>query len=356
MRILSSIIFALSLIPASSQAVSEKPLPALHQELQSIQEDYQIPAIAMAVIADGKVVFADGAGFLDQGHQQPVSSGTLFRLASISKLFTAQAVMQLVEAGKLQLDDRVSTYLPELGPSDITIRELLSHVSGLRDQVRPVPHEAHRRQAQYLKAVGDSLATSQGQKVFNYSDTGFNLLGAVVGKVSGMPFDQYIKRHILVPAGMSSSGYYDGVSGVMSEALPTYEGKPLPRAQQRPYDPAFFPCEGLVSNVSDLANWLVLTLAMDKRLLTQRSYQEMLKPRAKTPWGDIDVGLGWQLYQKDGQLVARHPGSIRGYKSLVLAYPGKRNALVLLTNASKAPRFKIAERFTNKLVALGIWQ
>lgn len=154
---------------------------------------------------------------------------------------------------------------------------------------------------------------------------------------------------------MLQSGFFDGKVGLKPEAPATYEGKLIPLKQQRPYDRSFYPSEGMISNVSDLSNWLLLTLSRDERLLNKNTYKEMIQPNVKTTWGDIYIGLGWQIYKENDRLVARHPGGIRGYKSLIISYPEEKNAIVLLTNANETPRFEIAERVIRKLYDLKIW-
>jgi CubicO group peptidase (beta-lactamase class C family) len=145
------VIFILSF---PSYALERSVKKELDNELAAVANEFEIPALALAVIASGKLVYKEGFGFQGKENTLPVTNNTLFRIASISKLFTAQAIMQLVEKNKLNLDDRVSEYLPEMMGSNITIRQLLTHSSGLRDQLRPVPRESKRSAQDYLKLVG----------------------------------------------------------------------------------------------------------------------------------------------------------------------------------------------------------
>ncbi|WP_226648764.1 serine hydrolase domain-containing protein [Microbulbifer variabilis] len=312
-------------------------------ELNQIKQEYNIPAISVAVIISGQVAYLGGSGSLDSdGNGKKVDAKTLFRVASISKLFTAQAALQLVEAGRLSLDDNISNYLPIFSGSNIKVVDLLSHVSGIDDRVKP--SIGKRPIETYLIEVTENLHPMARGK-FEYSDTGFNVLGAIVSEVSGKPFEVYISENILKPVGMMDSGYYDGSEGVKPNTEPTYRGAVIPEAMQRPFDTAFFPSEGLVSNTSDLASWLVNTINKDNNIFSNKdTYKRMLAPRVTTDWGEIKIGLGWQVYQEDNVLVARHPGSIRGYKSLIIMYPDERDGLVILTNSSKVPRFEIAKR------------
>ena len=161
----------------------------LNNELEAITKEHGIPALSVAVITAGKIIYAEGFGFQDEENNVPVTRNTLFRVASISKLFTAQAVMQLVEKKELSIDDKIFKYLPEFKVSNITVGQLLTHSSGLRDRVRPVSPEYKRSLSSYLKLVSSSLENDVLPGTFNYSDTGFNLLGAIVSAVSKLPFD-----------------------------------------------------------------------------------------------------------------------------------------------------------------------
>lgn len=356
MNIKNSWVLLILILSFPSYAIETSLKKELDNELASLAKEFGIPALALTVITSGKLVYAQGFGFQGKENKLPVTKNTLFRIASISKLFTAQAVMQLAEKNKLNLDDNISKYLPEMMGSKITIRQLLTHSSGLRDQVRPVPHKNRRSTQDYLKLVSTSLTSGGVASEFNYSDTGFNLLGVIVSVVSGMPFEDYIKLNIFTPAKMSHSGYFDGKQGVAADVLPTYKGSIISHNMRRSHDVAFFPSEGLVSSVSDLAKWTTSTLTFQQSILSQCSYKQMYEPLVKTTWGDIYMGLGWQVYRDDGRMVARHPGSIRGYKSLIVTYPEDMNAIILLTNASETPRFEIEKKVTARLRNSGLWQ
>ncbi|WP_160152310.1 serine hydrolase [Microbulbifer sp. ALW1] len=346
----------LALLSSPALAFENTAREALNQTLSEIRSEFQTPALAVAVITSGELAYVGGSGYIDEAQQVAVTGETTFRIASISKLFTAQSIVQLAETGKLELSDPISKYLPAFKNSPITIAQLLTHTSGIQDAVRPVDSEQQRSQADYLALIASKAPAETAAHAFEYSDTGFNLLGAIVTAVSGMPFEQYVQRHILAPISMKHSGYYDGHRGVAPSALPTYQGKVLTPTQQRPFEPSFYPSEGLVSSAQDLGLWLSATLNRDDRILSDASYTQMLEPRADTPWGDIQVALAWQVYEKDGRFIARHPGSVRGYKSLLISYPQERNGLVLLSNAAKAPRFETADRLTQTLRDAGIWQ
>jgi CubicO group peptidase (beta-lactamase class C family) len=327
----------------------------LTDTLEKIRLHNNIPAMAVAIISKGEVTYINGFGYLDEVELKPTTKSSLFRIASISKLFTAQAIMQLVENKKLGLNDNVSQYLSIFENTSITIKQLLTHSSGLSDSVRPVKFDDKRSEQSYLELVKNATVNNLEKKSFEYSDTGFNVLGSVISAISGVSYEKYIHENILMPAGMQGSQYFNGINENIAEAPPTFEGKLIDKSGQRPYDLSFNPSEGLVSNVYDLSLWLKLTLANDISILKQQTYKNMLAPQIKTTWGEIYMGLGWQVYKNEVTNVARHPGSIRGYKSLIIAYPEYGNAMILLTNSSTAPRWEIAKIITKILKKNAEW-
>lgn len=323
--------------------------------LEKIRVQNDIPAMAVAIISSGKVTYSKGFGFLDEAKLQPTTKKSLFRIASISKLFTAQAIMQLVEDKKLALNDNIGQYLPVFENTHITIKQLLTHSSGLSDAVRPVHFAAKRFEQEYLKLVQQTVINNGKNKSFEYSDTGFNILGSVISAIAGVSYEKYIYENILMPANMQKSNYFNGMNEHFAEALPTKRGRLIAKSKQRPYDLSFNPSEGLVTNVNDLSVWLKLTLAHDSSLLKEQTYKNMLAPQIKTTWGEIYMGLGWQVYKNEGVNVARHPGSIRGYKSLIITYPESKNAMILLTNSTNTPRWEIAKSITTILKHHAEW-
>lgn len=342
------ILSAILLFSIDVKALDNEQKNKLSTSLKEIKLRYKIPAMAVAIIEHGDISYTKGFGYVEHQKNALVNEHTLFRIASISKLFTAQAVMQLVEKNKISLEDKIEKYLSIFANSDITIRQLLTHSSGLKDEIKPIPSEKTRTINDYLLAISGTLSTevedaSTRAYQFEYSDTGFNVLGAIISLISGIEYQEYINKHILQPSKMLRSGFFTHEKGVKSEAEPTYHGSILKVVDQRPYDHSFQPSEGLVSSVYDLSQWLILTMNNDPLLLNTKSYQQMLIPEIRTSWGEIYMGLGWQVYQKEGIQVARHPGSIRGYKSLLLSYPTSNSAIIILTNASDAPRWEIAK-------------
>ncbi|WP_444927103.1 serine hydrolase domain-containing protein [Microbulbifer sp. TRSA002] len=349
------ILIVLLLISSSVLANKASVHDELTLTLENIRVKNDIPSMSVAVITSGEVTYIKGFGFIDEEQKKPTDSESLFRTASISKLFTAQATMQLVENNKIDLNEKVGRYLPSFTESNITIKQLLTHSSGLEDSIKPVSFEKQRTISSYLNTVKQSLPKNIKSQDFEYSDTNYNILGAIISAVSGESYEKYLHANILTPARMNKSGYFNGENAYFSEAEPTYKGKLIDKLNQRPYDLSFNPSEGLISNIHDLSMWLTLTLTGNSSLLNKQTYKDMLEPQVKTSWGEIYMGLGWQVYKSSNDKIARHPGSIRGYKSLILAYPDSQNALILLTNSSNTPRWEIAQSITKLLKQNAEW-
>jgi len=204
---------------AGAQALAQRPevaagLQVLDAWLAATVATREIPGLAIGIVHDQDVLWSKGFGFADVERKTPVTSATLFRIASISKTFTATAIMQLRDAGKLKLDEPVVTYLPWLtfknthpdGPA-ITVRHLLTHTSGLpRELAEPLwndPKPLRREDA--LRLLGEAESTFAAETQFKYSNLGFALLGEVVEAVSGEPYAAYVDAHILKPLGMTAT-------------------------------------------------------------------------------------------------------------------------------------------------------
>lgn len=349
--ILTVFFFISSNVLANTVNVQEE----LTATLENIRIQNDIPSMAVAIITSGELTYIKGFGFLDDEDKKPTNSASLYRTASISKLFTAQAVMQLVENNKIKLNEKIGHYIPRFQDINITIKDLLTHSSGISDSINPINFDKQRTINSYLDSVIQSLLKNTENKKFEYSDTNFNVLGVLISAVSGLSYEEYVYKNILKPAKMNNSGYFNSDTSYFSDTNPTYNGKVIAKIDQRPYDFSFNPSEGLISNVQDLSQWLKLTLASDSSILKKQTYKLMLEPQVKTTWGEINMGLGWQVYQSANEKVARHPGSIRGYKSLILSFPDSKNAVILLTNSSNTPRWEIAKIITKILKQRAEW-
>ncbi|MBL4674184.1 MAG: beta-lactamase family protein [Arenicella sp.] len=340
---LKSTIIFFSIIFCNVSFANELPIKVkIDTALEAIRDSHNIPALSVAIIDSGHAIYAAGFGFTGEDQSQVVTAHTLFRVASITKLFTAQAIVQLIENDKLHLKDRVDKYISHFEGSDIRIIDLITHTSGLSDSVKPVKIEENRSFEDYLNETlsNNGVASS---KDFEYADLNFNVLGKVIEVVTGLSYFDYIQLNIFNKLEIKNSGYKSVNKEFKPAVSPHYNYGFVFSAPTRSFDPSFAPSEGLISSVEDLSVWVQAVLEQDERLLSKQSYREMFVPRAKTSWGNIQMGLGWQLYQNNDEFIAQHAGSITGYKSLLITYPARKRAFIILANAQEVPRWEIAK-------------
>ena len=331
----------LVLIFISFPALAEKDADLLNF-LSGAMREYDIPDLSIGIIRSGKTLYTADLHRSGDGKVIAKSEPTQFRIASISKLFTAQAVMQLVEKGAISLDDDISIFIPEFNGSGITIRHLLTHYGGLQDRVWPEPFDPKSSFESYLSKVLNANPDIKPGITFQYSDTGFNLLGRIISKVSGLSYTVYIEQHILQPAKMQASGFYSGQKGFYPTVEPFKNGLVISPDQQWPFDSRFFPSDGLISNVKDLNLWAKLILEKSPSILTKASHQQMLLPLHKAMDGS-SIGLGWFMMKRNGISYSYHMGGLRGYESIVAIDLTANNAIILLTNSSDVPRWEIVD-------------
>lgn len=314
----------------------------LRTALVSAMQQHKIPDLSVGIIRAGKSEYSADLHRNSDGTVHIDSGKTLFRIASITKIFTAQAIMQLVEQRKISLDDKASLYVPELRDSDATIRHLMTHYGGFIDRVWPEPYHVDSEFNAYLSKLLKVNQNSKAGVSFQYSDTGFNLLGNIISRVSGMTYSAYIERNILRPVGMLKSGYYSGANGLMPTVEPFKNGQLIPQDQRWPFDPQFFPAEGLITNINELNRWVKSVLQQNPKLLKKESYQQMIKP-SRVAMDASSIGLGWFRMKRNGKDYVYHMGGIRGYESIIVMNTERRDAIILLTNASDTPRWEIVD-------------
>jgi CubicO group peptidase (beta-lactamase class C family) len=295
---------------------------------------------------------------------------------SITKLFTATAVMQLADAGRLGLDEPVSRYLPRLRVAkngrDATVRHLLSHLAGLRNP-RPVSwiHLADEPgpglDALVSRVIGSSpeLGSRPGDR-FSYSNLGYLLLGQIIERVSGERYEDYIQRRVLQPLGCDATGF----------AVPADEATGHQRrlsfmglAARWMLDSKFFeesvdgywplrrftvdgaPYGGLIGPIGDLLAFakMVLRDGMGERarVLEEHSVQEMLHEVKNTRGRELPIGLGWHLGQEDGRVIVYHLGGGGGYRSELRIHLALGYAVAVLATETSFP----TRAFTRLIVA-----
>jgi CubicO group peptidase (beta-lactamase class C family) len=319
--------------------LSTEKVAALDSALEHIRSSFNIPGLAVGIAQNNRIVYAKGFGVRDLRSSEPVTAQTLFECASITKTFTALAVMQLVEQKKIALQDPVARYLPAFAGSGILVSQLLTHSAGLRDWFRPRGARTQAEAAVYLQKVARHDRAYAPGTGWEYSDTDFNVLGMLIEAVSGKSYSSYVTDAVLAPAGMSSSTF----EAMPGAAWPHRGRIYVHAARDRMWDLAFLPSSGLQTNVIDLLQWSIANMQRRPSLLSRSSYKQMFTPQVLTAWPGVAMGLGWQLEQRDNKWLPRHPGGNPGFRALLTLYPQRNLAIVILSNGETTPRWEIRE-------------
>jgi len=323
-----------------ANALAEGTLARLDSVLEDLRAAHHVPGLAVGILENYEPVYVQGFGVRSLKTDAPVDADTLFPVASISKTFTATAIMQLAEQQVLDLDARLSTYLPQFQGSGISILNLLTHTAGLPDAYGPKNRSDKDAVLAYVAKVADDGPDFTPGSSWAYADAHFNVLGAVVQSLTKMPFPDYAKDKLLAPLGMTRSRFWP-VADTENVALPHTGWFRLSPGGGRPWDITFAPSEGLHSSAREMLNWAKANLVNDPKLMLPQSYATMHEPRMDTAWQGVRMALGWQVEGPPGAPVLRHAGGMDGVAALLTLYTESRRAIVILSNAEDTPRFEI---------------
>ncbi|WP_454932928.1 serine hydrolase domain-containing protein [Actinomyces oris] len=313
----------------------------LDGKLPDALKNGDIPGAVVTVVKDGQVVTTRGYGWADTGASggQPVAvdpQKSLFRLASISKIPTSIAAMQLVEQGKVDLDADVSAYLDfkieRRFDEPLTLRNLLTHSAGFEESIRMAQDETDLEA--YVKTNPPVQVFEPGTTP-GYSNYGMALAGYIVQRVSGQPFETYVREHVLEPAGMTSSTYEQPLPKDMAGSLgPGYTST----GEEVPFElMGDFPAGSLTASAPDFAAFMNAQLSRSPKLLREETWEQMWSPglgeerlgnRAKAG----EMGLGYFDLSRHGRRVVGHGGDIVGWHSQFELYPEENTGIFIAYN------------------------
>jgi CubicO group peptidase (beta-lactamase class C family) len=321
-----------------------------------------IVGLSIAVVDDQETVWSQGFGYADRENGRRATADTVYRVGSISKLFTATAVMQLAERGRLDIDQPLQGVLPEFSVRSrfpdappITVRSLLTHHSGLPSNLLkgelieyPPPPDAVHRYRGLPAGLRDTWLIHPPQRVWAYSNLGYALLGSVVERASGRDFIRYIEEEILSPLGMSRSSFVEKTGRRNQPARPYVRGRAV-----EPYGIRDLPAGSMLSSANDLARFMKAIAAGgtagSARILETGTLRLMLTPQNENVALDVDfrIGLGWWLINPldlPGIRMASHGGDIPPFHSLLVTLPDQKLGVAVLTNSEEgaAAIFRIA--------------
>lgn len=325
----------------------------LHNYIHQFIGANEIPGLSAAVVQEGRVLLAEGYGVRSIDNSKPVTSTSLFHMASVSKPFSATAIMQLVEKGKMDLDARLVQYLPYFTMDDerlavITIRQMLSHISGMpdvQDYEWGNPYTEDDALERYARSLSSSKLLSEPGTAFAYSNIAFELLGAVIAKVSGMTFEEYMRRNIFKPLKMKTSTFLrsevpDDLAMTPHKHL--YANLALP---YYPYNRAHAPSSTFHTGADEACRWMLANLnrgALDGvRILQDASYDLLWKPYFPLEDGR-QIGLSWFLDELHGFRTVAHGGSDDGFRSMIMLVPEQALGVTVMSNVNGAPMKELA--------------
>ena len=335
---------ALVLLAALAAAPAFAEAPDAYAEISEIAEAARVewgsPGMSVAVVVDGRIAWARGFGLADVENDVEAGPDTVYRIASISKPLSATAVLQLVEQGRLSLDDSVTKHVPSFPDRGlgITLRHLLTHTSGIRHY-----QDGEMNLKVHFDTISDALEIFKDDPLlftpgtkYSYSSYAYNLLGAVVERTSGLTFDAYMKEKVWGPAGMNATRL-EHQGEIVPRRARQYVRSGNESVRNAPFADLSVKWAGggMISTVEDLARFAI---ALDEGiLLKSETLEAMYEPMALADGSRTEYGLGWdtRLDGKGRRWIA-HGGGATGGSTYILRLPEKRFAIVIAANVQDA--------------------
>lgn len=313
-----------------------------------------IPGLSIAVAVNGKVVWSEGFGLADLENQVHVTPATRFRIASVSKLFTAAAMARAYDQGKLDLDTAVQQYVPDFPrkEQEITARQLAGHLSGIRHYRRD-PDETKDEffnRKEYYKSVTDGLKVFQNDPLdfppgtkYGYSSFGYTLLSAVIEGATGQDFVMYMQEQVFDPLNMRSSSADDNKK-IISNRTRFYSLDANKKLINAPYIDRSYSWAGggFLSNSEDLVRFGSAHLY--DGFLLEKTRNQMFTSQRTSGDKETGVGFGWRIGKdKAGSTIYFHPGENVGGRSYLMIYPEKKVVVAMLANLTGASLARITD-------------
>ena len=361
--------------------------PVIEKMYLEYAEQNHFPGFVFGVVVDGELVHSGQHGYTNIDQKASVTNQSVFRIASMTKSFTALAILQLRDAGKLRLDDSVHTYVPALkdvayltqDAPPITIRHLLTHAAGFPEDNPWGDRQLADSPAEFIELLEAGISFSNVPGIaYEYSNLGFTLLGTIITRVSGQPYQQYIHKNILKPLGMNDT-YWEYAEVPTDQLAQGYRWAALRRAeegwQKEPllHDGAFGAMGGLWTSLEDFSRYVALHQAAwpprdegGQEVLKRSSLREMQQPQRISYFNpehrDSDgnlcptvagyyAGLGW-VQDCEGRVRVGHTGGLPGFGSNWLILPEYGIGLVCFANLTYAPTSAINVQVMDTLFAL----
>ncbi len=318
-----------------------EPFIAWHMETKDI------PAVSIALVDDQEIVWARGFGYADPGDSTAATANTVYRVGSVSKLFTDMAVMQLVERGELELDAPVTTYLPEFSPENrydraITLRQLMSHRAGL---VREPPvgnyfDDTEPSLAAMVASLNSTTLVYEPETRIKYSNAGVATVGYVLERTQGVPFARYVKDAVLTPLGMRRSAFEPEqrlTQDLAAARMWTYDGRSFAAPT---FQLGMAPAGSMYSTVIDLAGFTTALFAGGTRdgtrVIARETLTAMWQPQFAPADATTGYGLGFNVGLLDGHRRIGHGGAIYGFATELALLPDEKLGVIVVATKDGA--------------------
>jgi CubicO group peptidase (beta-lactamase class C family) len=350
---------ALATQPLSAQQPSSLDWAAFDRYVAKAAKEWKVPGMAIAVVHGDSLVFAKGYGVQTLGKPAPATEHTRFAIGSTTKAMTTAALAMLVDEGKLKWDDRVIDYIPDFrlydpyATRETTVRDLLTHRTGLpgvdllwavRENQYTTPEMIRR--LRYVKPTASFRSTWQ------YNNVVYGIAGLLVEKLSGMPWQDFVRTRIFTPLGMSETiPLVSMLAGQPNVSTPhALDGDSVEIVPIRSTD-AVASAGSVWSSVSDMSKWMRFMLDSgrvgDKRLIRPATFREIIAPQVRAPMDEypalelaqpnfFSYALGWFVQDYNGETVWMHTGSIDGQCAIIGLIPSKRIGVYVLENLDHA--------------------
>ena len=344
--------------------------------LDTVMDLYDIPGVSIGVLI-GDETFTGVRGCRNYITKSKLDKNDVFHCASVSKMFTGTSIMKLVDDGKLDLDDMLVDLLPFLHMQDkrsekVKLYQLLSHISGMHDVPvedwewkwgdKVVNPDALRNYAFHDEVCKRNMLWEPESRGFMYSSIAYELLGIIIEEVSGMPFEDYVRENCFRPAGMDNTtvltiertggslelDYIDTLPMAMPHERD--EKKSIIMAKYYPFSRQHMPSSTLTTTAEDLIRWGRFNL--DRKMLSQETYDKMWSEYATVPNNGEKMGLGWFMREQEGCRLMGHEGTDIGFRASFWMCPEHDMAISVLSNVSAAPVKRISKGLFSELIHL----
>jgi CubicO group peptidase (beta-lactamase class C family) len=295
----------------------------------------RVPGIAASLVRSGEIVWSDAAGVADAGGER-MTPDHQHRIGSITKTVTAAAVMQLRDAGKLELDDPLGAHLPEATNAEPTIGRLLSHLAGIQREVPGIAWETLEfpTGAELVAKLADAEQVLSPGRAWHYSNLAFSLLGEVIERVGGMRYEDFVRNRILAPLGMSRTGFAPDPPVATAYAVEPYSDvvRPEPTLAE---EGSLGAAGSLWSTPGDLCRWAAFLADPDPADLVPATVEEMAEVQTmvdRRRW-TLAWGLGLELRREGDLVLVGHEGAMPGFLAAVFVSPEHRLGAAAVANA-----------------------